>query len=180
VGDYKPSMYGFDGFIKGVKPADLALRAKPSAQLDLKAGDHVALIGNTLPDRFQHSGWLETMIYAAHPDLDLVFRNLAVAGDEVATRHRPADFGSADEWLKKTQADVIFAFFGFNESFQGKAAWTSLADLDAFLKEQPQELPGRKNARVVLFRRSPTNGIATGTSLTRPRTTRTFGFTSRR
>jgi glucose/arabinose dehydrogenase/azurin/lysophospholipase L1-like esterase len=153
VGDYKPSMYGFDGFVKGVKPADLALRAKPSAQLDLKAGDHVALIGNTLADRFQHSGWLETMIYAAHPDLDLVFRNLAVAGDEVATRHRPADFGSADEWLKKTQADVIFAFFGFNESFRGKAGVDKFkADLDAFLKETASKnYSGRKNARVVLF-----------------------------
>jgi hypothetical protein len=25
VGDYKPTMYGFGGFKKGVKPADLAL-----------------------------------------------------------------------------------------------------------------------------------------------------------
>src|SRR5437764_8491590 len=92
---------------------------KSLEKLELKSGDHIAIIGNTLADRFQHSGWFETFIYSKYPNLDLVFRNLAVAGDEVALRHRPADFGSADDWLKKVQADVIFAFFGFNESFHG-------------------------------------------------------------
>src|SRR5205809_416078 len=79
--------------------------------LDLRPNDHVVLIGNALADRFQHSGWLETFIQAKYPNHDLVFRNLAMAGDEVAFRHRPENFGSPDDWLKKTQADVIFAFF---------------------------------------------------------------------
>src|SRR6266568_4930998 len=104
--------------------------------LELKPGDHVAVIGNALADRFQHSGWLETFIHAQYPNHDLVIRNLAVAGDEVAVRHRPENFGSADDWLKKTQADVIFAFFGFNESFQGPAGLPRFrSDLDKFLKE---------------------------------------------
>src|SRR5438045_9415175 len=33
-------------------------------KLELIPGDHIAMIGNTLPDRFQHSGWLETFIYS--------------------------------------------------------------------------------------------------------------------
>ena len=40
-------------------------------------------------------------------------------------------FEVTDEWLKKVQADLIFAFFGFNESFQGPegiAKWR--ADLE--------------------------------------------------
>src|SRR5205823_13162107 len=86
-----------------------------TGKLELKPADHVALIGNTLADRFQHSGWLETFIYSKYPNHNLVFRNLAVAGDEVAARHRPADFGSQDQWLKKVGANVIFAFLGFNE-----------------------------------------------------------------
>src|SRR5439155_10487762 len=96
---------------------------------------------------------LETAIYAACPNLDLVFRNLAVAGDEVATRHRPADFGSADDWLKKTQTDVIFAFFGFNESFQGKAGLPKFRDeLDKFLKESSaKNYSGKKPVRILLF-----------------------------
>src|SRR6266436_8523458 len=107
-----------------------------SPKLEIKPGDHIVVIGNTLADRFQHSGWLETFIYTKYPNHDLVFRNLAVAGDEVNLRHRPENFGSADEWLKKTQADVIFGFFGFNESFHGPDGLPKFrADLDRFLKE---------------------------------------------
>src|SRR6266581_1057698 len=89
--------------------------------LEIKPGDHVCIIGNTLADRMQHDGWLETLVYAKFPRHDLVFRNLAVAGDEVAVRHRSENFGSPDDWLTKTKADVILAFFGFNESFKGAA-----------------------------------------------------------
>jgi len=117
-----------------VGPAASA-ESNPAEKLQLKPGDHIVIIGNTLADRFQHTGWLETFIYAKYPDHNLVFRNLAVAGDEVSTRHRPADFGSADEWLKKTGADVIFAFFGFNESFAGREGLPKFrANLDKFLK----------------------------------------------
>src|SRR5206468_400663 len=111
-------------------------QAQPSSKLELKSGDHLAIIGNTLPDRMQHSGYFETLLYAKHPRLNLVVRNLAVAGDEIVTRHRSENFGSPDDWLKKTEADVILAFFGFNESFKGYAGLEKFkADLDKFLKE---------------------------------------------
>jgi glucose/arabinose dehydrogenase/azurin len=120
---------------------------------ELKPGDHVAIIGNALADRFQHSGWLETYLYTRYPEYDLVFRNLAVPADEVALRHRPVDFGSADDWLTKVQADVVFAFFGFNESFQGKAGLEKFkADLDSFLKTTlGKNYSGKGHPRVVLF-----------------------------
>ena len=122
-------------------------------QLQLNPGDHVVIIGNTLADRFQHSGWLETYIYAKYPKHGLVFRNLAIAGDEVATRHRPENFGSADDWLKKTQADVIFAFFGFNESFKGEAGLPKFKEeLDKFLKgSAAKNYSGKGPPRLVLF-----------------------------
>src|ERR1041385_8463202 len=128
-------------------------RSSSALNLELKPGDHIALIGNALADRFQHSGWLETLIYSKYPEGNLVFRNLAAAGDEVVTWHRPEDFGSRDEWLKKTKADVIFAFYGFNESFKGAAGLPKFrSDLDTFLKEtQAKNYSGRANARVVLF-----------------------------
>ena len=77
--------------------------------LQLKKGDHIAIVGNALADRMQHFGHLETLIHAKFPEHDLVVRNLAAAGDEVVTRHRSENFGSPDEWLKKVQADVIIA-----------------------------------------------------------------------
>ena len=104
--------------------------------LTLNKGDHICLIGNALPDRMQHHGWLETLMYAKFPNHDLVFRNLSASGDEVATWHRSENFGSRDEWLTKARADVILAFYGFNESFKGEAGLGKFQnDLDKFLKE---------------------------------------------
>src|ERR1043166_4930919 len=112
-----------------------------AAPLELKPGDHVCLIGNTLADRMQHDGWLETLLYAKYPKHDLVFRNLAVAGDEVALRHRSENFGSPDDWLTKTKADVILAFFGFNESFKGAAGLDRFKqDLDKFLRSEERRV----------------------------------------
>jgi glucose/arabinose dehydrogenase len=124
-----------------------------AAPLELKPGDHVCLIGNTLADRMQHDGWLETLLYAKYPKHDLVFRNLAVAGDEVALRHRSENFGSPDDWLTKTKADVILAFFGFNESFKGAAGLDRFKqDLDKFLKNTTaKNYSGKSAPRLVLF-----------------------------
>jgi len=124
-----------------------------SPKLDLKDGDHIAIIGNTLADRMQHDGWLETYIYSANPKKDLVFRNLAVAGDEVAFRHRDENFGSPDTWLTKVKADVVMAFFGFNESFGGDAKLEKFkADLDKFLKQtKATNYSGKGSPTIVLF-----------------------------
>ena len=59
----------------------------------LEKGDHICYIGNTLADRMQHDGWLETYLHAAHPHHELTFRNLGFAGDEVKTRPRSANSG---------------------------------------------------------------------------------------
>src|SRR4051812_25523190 len=121
--------------------------------LTLNKGDHVCLIGNALPDRMQHHGWLETLIYAKFPNHDLVFRNLAASGDEVATWHRSENFGSRDEWLTRTKADVILAFYGFNESFKGQSGLEKFKkDLDKFLKDfKMKDFSGKGAPRLVLF-----------------------------
>src|SRR5262245_58098691 len=110
-------------------------QAQSTAALQLNPGDHIAIIGNALPDRMQHDGYFETLLHARFPNHQLTVRNLAAAGDEVALRHRSENFGTPDDWLKKTQADVILAFFGFNESFKGYAGIEKFrTDLDRFLK----------------------------------------------
>ena len=121
--------------------------------LTLNKGDHICYLGNALADRMQHDGWLETLIYAKFPQNELVFRNLAVSGDEVATWHRSENFGSRDDWLTKTKADVILAFYGFNESFQGKDGLAKFkSDLDQFLKEtKAKDYSGQGAPRLVLF-----------------------------
>ena len=128
------------------------LRAAAPEKLDLPSGTRVALIGNALADRMQHDGYFETLVQAQFPDRNLVFRNLAVAGDEVVTRHRSENFGSPDDWLRKVQADVILAFFGFNESFKGAAGLPQFkTDLDKFVKETlAKNYSGKASPRLVL------------------------------
>src|SRR2546422_1900563 len=89
--------------------------------LQIQPKDHIAIIGNTLADRMQHDGWLETLLHARFPKHELVIRNLGFSGDELTTRLRSASFGSPDEWLRRCTADFVFAFFGYNESFAGAA-----------------------------------------------------------
>ncbi|MBI3417878.1 MAG: HEAT repeat domain-containing protein [Verrucomicrobia bacterium] len=130
-----------------------AITPARAQSLVLNRGDHVSLIGNALADRMQHHGWLETLIVAKFPQHDLVFRNLAVSGDEVAFRHRSENFGSPDEWLTRTKADVVFAFFGFNESFKGDAGLDKFKkDLEKFLKDtKAKNYSGKGAPRIVVF-----------------------------
>ena len=119
----------------------------------VKPGDHISLIGNTLADRMQHDGWLETHFQSRFPKHELVFRNLGFSGDELTLRLRSANFGSPDLWLTKTKTDVVLAFFGYNESFAGAAGLPKFkADLDEFLKHTlAQKYNGQGSPRLVLF-----------------------------
>ncbi len=179
VDAYHPTAYGFNGYRKGIHPADMVLGkgigegaggaaatatetprpATPVAAgtpLTLNKGDHVALLGGVLADRFQHDGWFESLVHAAFPRNELSFRNLSASGDEVATWQRSENFGTRDEWLKKTRADVIFAFYGYNESFKGTEGLPKFKqDLDKFVKATlTSNYSGKGTPRLVLF--SPT------------------------
>src|SRR5688572_15800077 len=131
----------------------LGMQAQSPSELALKPGDHIALLGGTLADRMQHHGWLETLLVAKYPQHNLVFRNLAASADEVGTWHRSENFGSRDEWLTKVKADVIFAFYGFNESFKGDAGLDKFKkDLEKFIKDtKAKNYSGKGAPRLVLF-----------------------------
>ncbi|MCB1276418.1 PVC-type heme-binding CxxCH protein [Prosthecobacter sp.] len=130
-----------------------ALTVSLQAQIELKKGDSIAILGNALPDRSQYSGWLETMLTHANADKDLTFRNLAFSGDEVQTWHRIDNFGTRDEWLTKVKADVIFAFYGYNESFKGYEGIDEFKkNLAKFIDDaKAQNYSGKGAPRIVLF-----------------------------
>jgi glucose/arabinose dehydrogenase len=150
--------------------AGFSLSGKAAASFELRANDHIVIIGNTLAERMQYDGWLETMLYARFPKHDLVIRNIGFSGDEMDVRLRSKNFGTPDEWLSgiaepiggyeenrlegtNTKADVIFAFFGYNESYAGKEG------LDAFKKKLSdfvahtlaQKYNGKSAPRLVVF-----------------------------
>jgi putative heme-binding domain-containing protein len=158
-----------------------------TARLEIKPGDHICIIGNTLADRMQHDGWLETYLHSRFPTHDLAVRNLGFSGDEVAGfterpdanfRLRSQSFGTADQWLAgsapipepnrlttrkgvrdnrfettNTRADVVFAFFGYNESFAGEAGLDKFKkDVQSFLKHTlAQKYNGKSAPRLALF-----------------------------
>jgi len=123
------------------------------AGLELKPDDHVVLVGGVLADRMQHTGHFEALVHAAFPDHRLVFRNLAAAGDEVATRHRSENFGSPEDWLRRTKADVILGFFGANEAAKGPAGIEGFKkDLVTWLKQvRSGNYSGKGSPRVALI-----------------------------
>src|SRR5438477_9668135 len=162
----------------GRSPVQSADDPKTPEKFTIKPGDHVCIIGNTLAERMQHDGWLETYFHSRFPKHDLVFRNLGFSGDELTLRLRSQSFGTPDEWLAgsapvpeptglttrigvrdnrfettNTRADVVFAFFGYNESFAGQAGLDKFKkDLDAFVKHAlAQKYNGKSAPRLVLF-----------------------------
>ncbi|MFT5470314.1 MAG: azurin [Verrucomicrobiales bacterium] len=88
--------------------------------LELKKGDSVAFIGNTLFDRAQDFGYFEAMLHQAHPELELKVRNLTWSADAVGIEPRPSNFADTEQHLFHEKVDVIFAAYGFNESFEGE------------------------------------------------------------
>jgi putative heme-binding domain-containing protein len=146
----------------GDRPLRSADREQSHTRLVLFKGDRITLVGNALAERMQHDGWLETYLHSRFPTHDLVVRNQGFSGDEIGgftdrpdfnKRLRSAAFGSADTWLTFNKTDVVFAFFGYNESFADKAGLAAFRkDLEAFIDNaRAKKYNGRVAPRIVLF-----------------------------
>jgi glucose/arabinose dehydrogenase len=122
------------------------------APLHIKPGDRICLVGNTLGERMQHQNYWETLLYQRFPKHDLVVRNLCFPADEVATRPRSLDFGSPDDHLSHSNADVILYFFGFNESFSGAEGITDFRkSLQELIEHNKSQDYGGSNDQRIVF-----------------------------
>lgn len=118
----------------GGAPAFAQTAPGAAPPVELRKGDHVVLVGNTLAERMQLFNHFETLLHTRFADLQLVVRNLGWSGDTVTLQPRPLNFGDAASHLTKQKADVILAFFGANESFAGEAGVAQFeTDLDRYL-----------------------------------------------
>ena len=84
-------------------------REVPPPQIVLEKGDHIVLLGNTLAERMQHHGWLESYVQAALPQREIVFRNHGFSGDTVSHRPRNKGFPTPHTYLDVSEADVVLA-----------------------------------------------------------------------
>ncbi|MDA1044947.1 MAG: GDSL-type esterase/lipase family protein [Verrucomicrobia bacterium] len=115
--------------------------------------DVVAIIGNGLPDRFQHDGWFETALQRQLVGLNVRFRNMSASGDLVDSIPRSQGFMSPSDYLRHVGADVVFAFFGYNESYDGvdKAANYQRRLVDMVRTVRAAQPNGKTFPRLVLF-----------------------------
>ena len=135
-------------------------RCTQSPLVKVKKSAHIILIGNNLGARMMDFGYFETELHLRFPDSLLYVRNMCDAGNtpgfrphsgrpspwafpgaekfqtELATSPNSQGFyESPDEWITRHKADIIIAFFGYNESFQGKEGLENYkGELDAFIK----------------------------------------------
>lgn len=116
-------------------------------------GDVVAILGNGLPDRMQHDGWMETLFQDALQDQDIRFRNMSASGDRPDSFPRSKGATTMTEYLQYVKADVVFAFFGYNESYAGikQAAQYQQKLIDFVKKTRGSKANGKSFPRIVLF-----------------------------
>ena len=122
-----------------------------SPQLELKEGDHIVVIGNALADRMQDDGWLETHLQVARPTLHLVFRDQGITGDRIDHRPRSKGVPSPDDYLGLSQADVVLAMFGYNESYDNDPAGFANALSTWIDHTRAQDYSGRGAPRIALL-----------------------------
>ncbi|RZM23749.1 MAG: dehydrogenase, partial [Pedobacter sp.] len=142
--------------------AGFTMQFKPGGNtpLQIKKDSHVVLIGNNLGSRMMNYGHFETELHLRYPEHNLFIRNMCDGGNtpgfrphasrplpwafpgaekfqtELATNSdSEGHFDTEDQWLTRLKADVVIAFFGYNESFEGPQGLENYkAELDAFIK----------------------------------------------
>ncbi|MGA0326851.1 MAG: PVC-type heme-binding CxxCH protein [Limisphaerales bacterium] len=133
--------------------AFVSMTPQGQCQLQIKDGDRIALIGNSLASRMQYSGWLETMLQSQSEGKQLVMRNLGFPGDQVGKRPRNKGFMTPEEYLTHCEADVIFAMFGYNESFAGEAGLEAFSKSTVDMIDRYRDLKpnGESEPVIILF-----------------------------
>ncbi|RRB04960.1 PVC-type heme-binding CxxCH protein [Larkinella rosea] len=153
------SLVGLVGVVGLAFVAFTAFQTGPPT-LTLQKGSHIMLLGNNLGSRMMNYDNFETELHVRYPENSLHIRNMCDGGDTPgfrphASRNSPWAFPGAekfqteyanpsqseghfetpDQWLTRLKTDIIVAFFGYNESFQGPEKLENYkAELDAFIK----------------------------------------------
>ncbi len=145
--------------------------------LDVAQNSSIVLIGNNLGSRMQNFGFFETELHQRYPQKQLVIRNMCDGGNTPGFRPHSGrtspwafpnakdyqielaknsgsegHFETPDEWLTRLRTDIIIAFFGYNESFEGKEGLPSFKkELVAFIKHtQAQDYNGESPPQIAL------------------------------
>src|SRR5262245_56854464 len=129
--------------------------AETAPPFDLKSGDRVVFLGDTLAEREQYHGWIELMLTSRFADRNVTFRNLGWSGDTPAGDSRfglsllqagrePADEGwnQLVKQVAEARPTVVVMGYGMASSFEGGSGLTKFRSdymrlLDTIAKQSP-------------------------------------------
>ncbi|GAB5401847.1 MAG: c-type cytochrome [Aureliella sp.] len=145
VDPFYPSFYGFikeeDYYQElGLRPDDYDLGKTPHvpdpkgspewnyrdvpgegerAAFELRSGERVAFVGNSLAERMNLFGYFETLLHTRYPEKQMLIRNFGWPADEVGNQQRPDNYTRIDDPMVEFGPETFVCFFGFNEHFVG-------------------------------------------------------------
>ncbi len=105
----------------------MAAQGDESPRFVLNDGDRIVLVGDTLVERDQRYGYLETMLTLQNPEKNLTFRNLGWSGDTVSGLSRAgfdppeAGYRQLIEQVLAAKPTVLIVGYGMADSFDGEA-----------------------------------------------------------
>src|ERR1043166_9980144 len=108
----------------------ISFAATPQRPFELRDGDRVVFLGDTLMEREKDYGWIELMMTLRFPERNVTFRNLGWSADTPEGQSRVSfDWpkGQAEwfrqlmEQIKQVQPTVVMLGYGMANSFAGDA-----------------------------------------------------------
>jgi putative heme-binding domain-containing protein len=132
--------------------------ASPTNKLELRDGDRVVLLGDTLIERENSYGYLEGRLTIQYPDRNVTFRNLGWSADTPVGESR-AGFDTPDkgfdqlkEQLTLVKPTVAVLGYGMASSFAGEAGLPKfVADYNKLLDTIQTVAGGSNNVRFLLL-----------------------------
>lgn len=132
-----------------------------AAEFELRDGDRVVFLGDSLIEQSQYFGWIELMLTRSHPDRQITFRNLGWNADTPggASRfglslkqagHEPADEGwiQLQKQLELTQPNVLMIGYGMASALEQQTPANFRMELQRLLDRTRQISP---NVRFVFL-----------------------------
>lgn len=128
---------------------------------EFRAGDRIALVGDTLIERAGRYGHIELALTLRHADKRLTFRNLGWSGDNVLGESRayfgpPSDgYAHLLQYVDLVRPTVIIVGYGNSESFEGTAG------LEAFIKRYARLLADleKRTKRIIVLSPTPAENL---------------------
>ncbi len=138
--------------------------AHAAPPFELRDGDRVVLLGDTLIEREQQYGYLELALTTRFPERNVSFRNIGWSADTPAGDSRfglsllqaglePPDEGwkQSREQLRQLRPTVVVLGYGMASSFAGEAGLPRFADDMTRLMDTIQEQTGDTPVRFVIL-----------------------------